>query len=183
VKLKLKKTRGKNPFPGSNSDFYIACQVFQCEHDDCARFYHPKCVAQMLYPDSHHRQELFELQVAAGERFSCPMHECIVCKEVENKTEKRMQFAVCRRCPTVYHRKCLPRSVYIYIYIYIYIYTHTHTHTHILGDVCRRLFANSSYTFLQWYPFQTEEGSQGCHAKGVEEHASGGSNFDILHVC
>ena len=117
-----------------NSDFCIACQVFQCEHDDCARFYHPKCVAQMLYPDSHHSQELFELQVAARERFSCPMHECIVCMEVENKNDKSMQFAVCRRCPTVYHRKCLPRSV-------------SHD-IHILGDVFRRLFPNSSYTFF-----------------------------------
>lgn len=163
------KSKGKNPFPGSNSTFCIACQVFQCGHDDCARFYHPKCVAQMLYPDSHHKQELFELHVAAREGFSCPMHECIVCKEVENKTEKGMQFAVCRRCPTVYHRKCLPRSVSFDI--------------QYSGDVCRRLFPNSSYTILQWYPFQTEEGSKGCHAKGVEEHASSWSNFDILHVC
>ncbi|XP_066353979.1 protein ENHANCED DOWNY MILDEW 2-like isoform X2 [Miscanthus floridulus] len=96
---------------GSSDATSSQLEVFQCEHDDCARFYHPKCVAQMLYPDSHHRQELFELHVAAGEGFSCPMHECIVCKEVENKTDKSMQFAVCRRCPTVYHRKCLPSDI------------------------------------------------------------------------
>uniref|UniRef100_A0A804N495 Zinc finger PHD-type domain-containing protein n=1 Tax=Zea mays TaxID=4577 RepID=A0A804N495_MAIZE len=94
---------------GSSDDTDTSSQqVFQCEHDDCARFYHPKCVAQMLYPDS---QELFELHVAAGESFTCPMHECIVCKEVDNKKDKSMQFAVCRRCPTVYHRKCLPRDI------------------------------------------------------------------------
>ncbi|CAD6267994.1 unnamed protein product [Miscanthus lutarioriparius] len=96
---------------GSSDDTSSQPEVFQCEHDDCARFYHPKCVAQMLYPDNHHSQELFELQVAAGERFSCPMHECIVCMEVENKNDKSMQFAVCRRCPTVYHRKCLPSDI------------------------------------------------------------------------
>ncbi|XP_021321652.1 protein ENHANCED DOWNY MILDEW 2 [Sorghum bicolor] len=43
---------------GSSDDTDTSSQaeVFQCEHDDCARFYHPKCVAQMLYPDSHHRK-------------------------------------------------------------------------------------------------------------------------------
>lgn len=92
---------------------YNARQVFQCERDDCAHFYHPKCIAQLLYPNSEDAT-LFEAEVAAArEKFTCPMHECIVCKDVENKNDKSMQFAVCRRCPTVYHRKCLPRFVFL----------------------------------------------------------------------
>ena len=93
--------------------YCIACQVFQCSHDDCAHFYHPKCIAQLLYPNSE-EATLFEVEVAAArEKFTCPVHECIECKGVENKNDRSMQFAVCRRCPTVYHRKCLPRFVFL----------------------------------------------------------------------
>ncbi|CAN6326137.1 unnamed protein product [Urochloa humidicola] len=96
---------------GSSDDTSSQPEVFQCEHDDCAHFYHPKCIAQMLYPDSE-EAALFEIEVAsAREKFTCPVHECIVCKGVENKNDKSMQFAVCRRCPTVYHRKCLPSEI------------------------------------------------------------------------
>jgi hypothetical protein len=90
--------------------FCLTCQVFQCEVDDCGHFYHTKCVAKLLYPDSEDKATLFEVQVAvARENFTCPMHECIVCKGGENKNDRNMQFAVCRRCPTTYHRMCLPR--------------------------------------------------------------------------
>uniref|UniRef100_K3ZF91 Histone-lysine N-methyltransferase NSD-like PHD zinc finger domain-containing protein n=1 Tax=Setaria italica TaxID=4555 RepID=K3ZF91_SETIT len=90
--------------------FCLTCQVFQCEVDDCGRFYHPKCVAKLLYPESKLEASFFAVQVAAREKFTCPIHECIVCKGVENKNHRNMQFAVCRRCPTTYHRKCLPSS-------------------------------------------------------------------------
>ncbi|GJN31095.1 hypothetical protein PR202_gb19451 [Eleusine coracana subsp. coracana] len=86
-------------------------EVFQCEHGDCGRFYHPKCVANLLYPDGEEEATLFEHQVAAGLEFPCPMHECCVCREGENKEDEEMQFAVCRRCPTTYHRKCLPEEI------------------------------------------------------------------------
>ncbi|KAK3151256.1 hypothetical protein QOZ80_3AG0243650 [Eleusine coracana subsp. coracana] len=86
-------------------------EVFQCEHDDCGRFYHPKCVANLLYPVGEEEAVLFEHQVAAGLEFPCPMHECCVCREGENKEDEEMQFAVCRRCPTTYHRKCLPEEI------------------------------------------------------------------------
>ncbi|OEL38755.1 Protein ENHANCED DOWNY MILDEW 2 [Dichanthelium oligosanthes] len=96
---------------GSSDDTSPQPEVFQCERDDCAHFYHPKCIAQLLYPDSE-EAKLFEIEVtAAREKFTCPVHECIVCKAVENKNDRRMQFAVCRRCPTVYHRKCLPSDI------------------------------------------------------------------------
>ncbi|WJX89772.1 Protein ENHANCED DOWNY MILDEW 2 [Trifolium repens] len=30
---------------------------------------------------------------------------------MENKKEHELHFAVCRRCPKSYHRKCLPRKI------------------------------------------------------------------------
>lgn len=88
--------------------------MFQCEHSDCGHFYHPRCIAQLLYPPGSEEAALFEVEVAAArEKFTCPMHECIVCKGVENKNDRNMQFAVCRRCPTAYHRQCLPRFVFL----------------------------------------------------------------------
>ncbi|RLN31069.1 la-related protein 6B-like [Panicum miliaceum] len=96
---------------GSSDDTSSQPEVFQCSHDDCAHFYHPKCIAQLLYPNSE-EATTFEVEVAAArEKFTCLMHECIVCKGVENKNDRSMQFAVCRRCPTVYHRKCLPSEI------------------------------------------------------------------------
>lgn len=94
-----------------SSDFSSEAEVFQCEVDDCGHFYHPKCVAELVYPDSEYEATLFELHVAAREKFTCPRHECIVCKGGEDKNDRRMQFAVCRRCPTTYHRKCLPSNI------------------------------------------------------------------------
>ena len=32
-----------------------------------------------------------------------------LCKKGENKNFHDLQFAICRRCPKAYHRKCLPR--------------------------------------------------------------------------
>nr|GEW99092.1 hypothetical protein [Tanacetum cinerariifolium] len=50
------------------------------------------------------------------------IHQCFACGELgssnkssgakeENKKVKDLQFAVCRRCPKSYHRKCLPRTI------------------------------------------------------------------------
>ena len=84
-------------------------QVFQCEVNDCWRFYHPKCVATLLYPDSKLDASLLGDKIAARQNFTCPIHECIVCKGEGNKNDRNMQLAVCRRCPTTYHRGYLPR--------------------------------------------------------------------------
>ncbi|XBH91093.1 hypothetical protein VPH35_082569 [Triticum aestivum] len=88
-----------------------ALAVFQCKEQKCGHFYHPGCVAKILYPDNKAKATCFEHCVAGGLEFSCPVHKCKRCKEAENKHDKEMQFAVCRRCPTVYHRKCLPRDI------------------------------------------------------------------------
>jgi len=95
-----------------SSDLSSEAKVFQCEVDDCGHFYHPKCVAKLLYPDSEEEATLFEVHVAAREKFTCPIHECIVCRGGENKNDRNMQFAVCRRCPTTYHRMCLPSNIH-----------------------------------------------------------------------
>ncbi|KAG8040765.1 hypothetical protein GUJ93_ZPchr0533g6555 [Zizania palustris] len=61
-----------------------AAMVFLCNNATCGHFYHPKCVAQQLYPKN---------------------------KSLEDRTQEELQFAVCRRCPKSYHRKCLPREI------------------------------------------------------------------------
>ncbi|RLN27678.1 hypothetical protein C2845_PM05G07730 [Panicum miliaceum] len=54
----------------------------------------------------------FHLTEEHGEGSKCPLqvNKQSVCHGEENKDDKDMQFAVCRLCPTTYHRKCLPRK-------------------------------------------------------------------------
>lgn len=84
-------------------------QVFCCVNGACGYFYHPRCVATLLHPGDDAASEELEKRIADGEPFACPIHKCHVCKELESRSTKEMQFAVCRRCPKAYHRKCLPR--------------------------------------------------------------------------
>ncbi|KAF3778304.1 ENHANCED DOWNY MILDEW 2 protein [Nymphaea thermarum] len=86
-------------------------EVFQCVSATCGHFYHPSCVVGWLYPDNEADAQKYEKKIAAGEPFTCPVHKCIVCKQGEDKENKEMQFAICRRCPKAYHRKCLPREI------------------------------------------------------------------------
>lgn len=94
-----------------SSNLTAGPEVFKCKHQKCGHFYHPGCVAEILYPDNKSKATCFEQCVAGGLEFSCPAHKCKRCKEAENKHDKEMQFAICRRCPTAYHRKCLPRDI------------------------------------------------------------------------
>lgn len=77
--------------------------------ETCGYFYHPRCAAELLHPGNEVAVEELMGMIAAGGSFTCPIHECSVCKQGENKNDPQMQFAVCRRCPKSYHRKCLPR--------------------------------------------------------------------------
>ncbi|KAL5794230.1 hypothetical protein ACOSP7_002824 [Xanthoceras sorbifolium] len=89
-----------------------SCQeVFPCVSATCGNFYHPGCVAKLLHPDNESLGEQLQLKIAAGESFTCPVHKCFVCKQSEDKTVDDFQFAMCRRCPKAYHRKCLPREI------------------------------------------------------------------------
>ncbi|XP_031477785.1 protein ENHANCED DOWNY MILDEW 2-like isoform X2 [Nymphaea colorata] len=94
-----------------HSDKSANPEVFSCASAICGHFYHPKCVVQLLYPEGGNEALVHKKRIAAGEPFICPIHKCIVCKRGENKDDNDLQFAICRRCPKVYHRKCLPRKI------------------------------------------------------------------------
>lgn len=89
--------------------FLSIAQVFQCVSATCGHFYHPRCVAKLLHQGNEVAIEELEKKIAAGESFTCPIHKCCVCKQGEKNKDPQLQFAVCRRCPKSYHRKCLPR--------------------------------------------------------------------------
>ncbi|XAR56751.1 Histone-lysine N-methyltransferase [Bertholletia excelsa] len=94
-----------------SSDKSAGAEVFPCLSATCGHFYHPYCVAKMLHRESATAAEQLRKKIAAGESFTCPIHKCIVCDQFEDKTVKDLQFAICRRCPKSYHRKCLPREI------------------------------------------------------------------------
>ena len=66
-------------------------------------------MAKLLHQGNEVAIEELEKKIAAGESFTCPIHKCCVCKQGEKNKDPQLQFAVCRRCPKSYHRKCLPR--------------------------------------------------------------------------
>jgi hypothetical protein len=84
-------------------------QVFPCASVTCGHFYHAKCVAQLLFPENDVKATEYTGKIAKGAKFACPVHKCDICKYGENKEVMDLQFAVCRRCPKSYHRRCLPR--------------------------------------------------------------------------
>lgn len=89
------------PFP--------ALKVFPCSASNCGHFYHPKCVARLLCANDQIKSEELQAKIAARDYFACPLHICKVCNISEDKNQYASNFAICRRCPTAYHRKCLPR--------------------------------------------------------------------------
>ncbi|PWA72373.1 zinc finger, PHD-type [Artemisia annua] len=94
-----------------SSDKSSNTEVFQCSAATCGHFYHPKCVAKLLQKDNEAEPQVLEIKIAGGYPFICPAHKCAVCKQIENENVEDFQFAVCCRCPTSYHRKCLPRNI------------------------------------------------------------------------
>ncbi|XP_022716813.1 protein ENHANCED DOWNY MILDEW 2 [Durio zibethinus] len=94
-----------------SSDKSSGAEVFRCSNATCGRFYHPHCVAKLLYKGDKVAEEEHGRKISAGEFFTCPIHKCCVCQQGENKKVPELQFALCRRCPTSYHRKCLPREI------------------------------------------------------------------------
>lgn len=73
-------------------------------------------MSKLLHREDEAAAEELEKKIAAGGSFTCPIHKCSVCKQGENKKDPQLQFAVCRRCPKSYHRKCLPRCLLIVTY-------------------------------------------------------------------
>ncbi|XP_055808743.1 protein ENHANCED DOWNY MILDEW 2 isoform X2 [Solanum dulcamara] len=94
-----------------SSDQSSHAEVFRCVNATCGHFYHPHCVARLLHPDAQSKVDELKKKIAAGESFTCPLHQCCVCKQREDKDKPELQFAMCRRCPTSYHRKCLPKEI------------------------------------------------------------------------
>ncbi|CAO2188932.1 unnamed protein product [Urochloa humidicola] len=93
------------PSDGTNA------KVFLCNNATCGHFYHPKCVAQLLCPNNKNEASELEKSIVTGISFTCPVHWCFQCKGLEDRTQEPLQFAVCRRCPRSYHRKCLPGEI------------------------------------------------------------------------
>ncbi|KAL6311060.1 hypothetical protein AAG906_011902 [Vitis piasezkii] len=94
-----------------SSDKSSGAEVFLCANATCGRFYHPQCVAKLLHREDEAAAEELQKNIYAGELFACPIHRCHVCKQGEDKKDLELQFAICRRCPKSYHRKCLPRKI------------------------------------------------------------------------
>ncbi|KAL4566889.1 hypothetical protein LXL04_031015 [Taraxacum kok-saghyz] len=94
-----------------SSDKSSGAEVFRCSSATCGHFYHPKCVAKRLHPNVESEQKNLLEKIGSGEPFICPAHKCDVCNQTENEIVKDLQFAICRRCPTSYHRKCLPSDI------------------------------------------------------------------------
>ncbi|KAI3769165.1 hypothetical protein L6452_00265 [Arctium lappa] len=86
-------------------------QVFCCSSATCGHFYHPKCVAKLLHEEGDAASQDLQEKIAAGEPFTCPAHKCHKCKKGEDEKVESLQFAICRRCPRSYHRKCLPSQI------------------------------------------------------------------------
>lgn len=94
-----------------SSDKFSGAEVFRCANATCGHFYHPHCAATMLHREDKVAAEELQKKIAVGESFACPIHKCCICKQVEDKKKSDLQFAVCRRCPTSYHQKCLPKEI------------------------------------------------------------------------
>lgn len=86
-------------------------EVFVCDVASCGKFYHPKCVASKLKPPGGEREELAKGIRAGVESFTCPLHRCKKCGKGQEKKDKDLNLATCRRCPAAWHVKCLPRCV------------------------------------------------------------------------
>ncbi|KAL9671920.1 hypothetical protein QQ045_009493 [Rhodiola kirilowii] len=93
-----------------SSDVASGAEVFPCISATCGHFYHPVCVAKLIHPEDATKAAVLQNQIATGESFTCPAHRCSACKKLEDKTFHELQFAICRRCPTSYHRKCMPKK-------------------------------------------------------------------------
>ena len=84
-------------------------EVFVCDAASCGKFYHPRCVARRLKPTLVESEALAKVIQAGEETFTCPLHRCKKCGKGEEKKERDLILATCRRCPAAWHVKCLPR--------------------------------------------------------------------------
>nr|CAD1839293.1 unnamed protein product [Ananas comosus var. bracteatus] len=96
---------------GSSNKEVGTAEVFRCVIATCGRFYHPKCVAKLLFPKDEAEASESERKISSGTTFTCPSHFCVTCQGMEDKENDDLRFAMCRRCPKSYHKKCLPSEI------------------------------------------------------------------------
>ncbi|KAJ4747871.1 hypothetical protein LUZ62_082276 [Rhynchospora pubera] len=86
-------------------------EVYICGSLDCGLHYHPNCVAKLLHFNDEVKVVQLVEKIKEGGVFKCPRHLCHICRGWEDKKIEDLQFAICRRCPISYHRRCLPREI------------------------------------------------------------------------
>ncbi|TQE07662.1 hypothetical protein C1H46_006733 [Malus baccata] len=113
----MQRQPGAKPTQTNHFKYHLCIQeatgyigVFPCVSATCGQFYHPHCIAKLIYKGTGVSAEELEKKIALGESFTCPIHKCCICEQGENKKDPQLRFAVCRRCPKSYHRKCLPEK-------------------------------------------------------------------------
>ncbi|XP_004516998.1 protein ENHANCED DOWNY MILDEW 2-like isoform X2 [Cicer arietinum] len=94
-----------------SSDESSNAEVFPCVTANCGHYYHLECAAKLLNPGIDIEQMEMRKRIATDKTFVCPLHICSLCKQGENRNVHDLQFAMCRRCPKAYHRKCLPKEI------------------------------------------------------------------------
>ncbi|BBH02074.1 ENHANCED DOWNY MILDEW 2 [Prunus dulcis] len=77
-----------------SSDKSSVAEVFRCVSAACGQFYHPHCIAQLIYQDNRVTAEELEKKISMGESFTCPIHKCCVCKQGENKKDPELREIV-----------------------------------------------------------------------------------------
>lgn len=87
----------------------LVLQVFVCNVAFCGRFYHPNCIASKLTTVAIERKALVENIQAGKESFTCSLHTCKTCGEGEDREVDDLSLVKCRRCPSSWHKKCLPK--------------------------------------------------------------------------
>lgn len=75
----------------------------------------------MLHPSREFEAKELEGKISSGASFTCPFHKCCVCKQTETEGDPELRFAMCRRCPKSYHKKCLPRFSLKFNYLFFFL--------------------------------------------------------------
>lgn len=159
--------------------FFVSSQVFPCVTANCGQYYHPECVARLLSPDTVTKYEETIKSIANGNAFVCPLHICVSCRQGENKNVHDLQFAMCRRCPKAFHRKCLPKQAFlVFISFFFFYHLFLLTGIHFINIMCHllaMLLYAWSYMFihvsLSHVTFCREISFTGDYYEGIEQRA------------
>ncbi|OEL22228.1 Protein ENHANCED DOWNY MILDEW 2 [Dichanthelium oligosanthes] len=70
---------------GKKTPVEVEFEVFPCNNATCGHFYHPKCVAKKLHPSNRNEASELEKKIPEGFSFTCPIHWCFHCKDIEEE--------------------------------------------------------------------------------------------------